>query len=1132
MESLNTTYSKITAALEAWKKHVSVHAHPSIDDSGRDNIGAEQLAAIFESLHISSANTFLDSLDTLVVTFWSLDHPFDDFDETSLPVLQDFNPLRKIHVSLLFTDIIPCFKFFDTADLLEVSKSRLARLQNSYKSSQWSSLRRTNSFPPSRRLSIYTTGDKDLDNTTRHRLAGLSGQSSKFLANVRDLAGIEQRLLHVQDGELILKTSTGPTLQSQRASMVEVTSKRLSTNSSRRESPSIHTPLSPIIASGEFGLQNSEKCTLDVVTKAGSLDKLIDLLIIGIEDFSSYLQTKELHINIEPSSVVLRMDMESYTSTFLATYKSFFNSKQLLLSLKHRMENARYASSRLLTDSHFPDWTPRETLDPETVEWSLCAKIQFGILEIVSTWISQFMKDFRDFKQIQLDFKAFIEAAEIELKHWETLAAHKSELAVFNSQFKVLLRQVNQAYLRRLYRPLTSQITSSAPRLSSMLPHMNATDSELHEWLNHTHQYIFSQFAQVDIQDWMYTFHVFEIQSMEENAFDFLPSRALSDDVVIINVLHMLNQVRYRQTTFTLLEALPPAIVRLCRLHRSLQNEILSHITSGKWSVKERSRLLEHYVDLVKFCQKRMSNFDMYHESAGEDEINNSISGIPSFISNCINGALVAPESRALTAAWHCVSPATPSFSHLNHSESPRSSTSEEPLVPDIGWIFERMLEIACYVPSVTPGNSSLVNFDKQRYIYNFISNFAIVSQLGPDLDSFISLKDSDDHRRDEDVVGLDVLRTRAQYELDQLQLDSIPQQAFSDLVRLELEKQRRDRRYERIAVESKAQRTRDMAGKMGKDAVITPMDRDATRRSSSGTKSRLGVNSFLRAVRPISMVFSSSMSLDQVNTKSYSLAELEANQPSPSIYPESKATSSVKLVNVVVEDMDADEQGPALKIRDNSGSEHILQVTSAEERDQWKKSLLDSAITDQSRLQPLRRTSRFDLRSETKPQGIAKHYILVLISAFKIPLEQLVAKNPSQVPQVAELLMLEVEARGKSHKFMYMTNHVGLAEVGIYRVPGSVSSVKALRMALDAGQNVDLKSPKWMDINAVAGTFKLWLRELPEPLLTFSLYQSFVDSLSNVPESDQVEYVSTLLRRLPQPNYTVAKRLFNHLKL
>jgi Rho GTPase-activating protein RGD1 len=44
----------------------------------------------------------------------------------------------------------------------------------------------------------------------------------------------------------------------------------------------------------------------------------------------------------------------------------------------------------------------------------------------------------------------------------------------------------------------------------------------------------------------------------------------------------------------------------------------------------------------------------------------------------------------------------------------------------------------------------------------------------------------------------------------------------------------------------------------------------------------------------------------------------------------------------------------------------------------------------------------------------------------------------------------------------------------------------------------VDLSSPEWTsDINIVASALKLWFRELPEPLLTFSLYQGFVDAAS-----------------------------------
>jgi hypothetical protein len=72
-----------------------------------------------------------------------------------------------------------------------------------------------------------------------------------------------------------------------------------------------------------------------------------------------------------------------------------------------------------------------------------------------------------------------------------------------------------------------------------------------------------------------------------------------------------------------------------------------------------------------------------------------------------------------------------------------------------------------------------------------------------------------------------------------------------------------------------------------------------------------------------------------------------------------------------------------------------------------------------------------------------------------------------------------------------------GLDEVGLYRVPGSVSSVKALTAALNAGQDVDMDDPRWIDVNVVAGTFKSWLRELPESLLTPALYDKFILAVS-----------------------------------
>lgn len=42
----------------------------------------------------------------------------------------------------------------------------------------------------------------------------------------------------------------------------------------------------------------------------------------------------------------------------------------------------------------------------------------------------------------------------------------------------------------------------------------------------------------------------------------------------------------------------------------------------------------------------------------------------------------------------------------------------------------------------------------------------------------------------------------------------------------------------------------------------------------------------------------------------------------------------------------------------------------------------------------------------------------------------------------------------------------------------------------------VDILSEEWSaDINVVCGALKLWFRELPEPLLTYGLYNAFIEA-------------------------------------
>lgn len=68
----------------------------------------------------------------------------------------------------------------------------------------------------------------------------------------------------------------------------------------------------------------------------------------------------------------------------------------------------------------------------------------------------------------------------------------------------------------------------------------------------------------------------------------------------------------------------------------------------------------------------------------------------------------------------------------------------------------------------------------------------------------------------------------------------------------------------------------------------------------------------------------------------------------------------------------------------------------------------------------------------------------------------------------------------------------IGLTFEGIYRISGVKSKVQALRDMYNRGEVVCLKE---YDPHTVASLFKLFLRELPEPLLTKHLNPQFEEA-------------------------------------
>lgn len=75
------------------------------------------------------------------------------------------------------------------------------------------------------------------------------------------------------------------------------------------------------------------------------------------------------------------------------------------------------------------------------------------------------------------------------------------------------------------------------------------------------------------------------------------------------------------------------------------------------------------------------------------------------------------------------------------------------------------------------------------------------------------------------------------------------------------------------------------------------------------------------------------------------------------------------------------------------------------------------------------------------------------------------------------------------------------MGEVGIYRVPGSLASINALKTALDAGEDVKMDDDRWYDINVIAGTFKSFMRELPHQVLEPAILQELRDLTGMQPQ-------------------------------
>ncbi|NXI61501.1 RHG25 protein, partial [Anseranas semipalmata] len=97
-----------------------------------------------------------------------------------------------------------------------------------------------------------------------------------------------------------------------------------------------------------------------------------------------------------------------------------------------------------------------------------------------------------------------------------------------------------------------------------------------------------------------------------------------------------------------------------------------------------------------------------------------------------------------------------------------------------------------------------------------------------------------------------------------------------------------------------------------------------------------------------------------------------------------------------------------------------------------------------------------------------------------------------------------------------------GMNEEGIFRLPGQDNLVKQLRDAFDAGERPSFD--RETDVHTVASLLKLYLRELPEPVVPWMQYEDFL-LCGQVLDMDERKGHQELLKQLsllPRDNYNL----------
>ncbi|CCD24258.1 GTPase-activating protein BEM2 NDAI_0C05990 [Naumovozyma dairenensis CBS 421] len=722
------------------------------------------------------------------------------------------------------------------------------------------------------------------------------------------------------------------------------------------------------------------------------------------------------------------------------------------------------------------------------------------------------------------------------------------------------------------------------------------------EWVSKVEKVIIEHMRLISKHEWFIVFQQLELLSNESliSFFSYplhvsssnLMTSGTFNDLEVLNIFTWLSTLTHQTTADVdnenedelFIKKLPKSIQLLLKLHSGLVSFFGVHLENTNISVQRRQDICATILQILNYVRWKNSCLDLF-DSANSNGSESLCPHIPSFLETAIANCMISPKSRYHETSWmHAAMKLSRPDSSMDsvHSISTILADIIDPvhiksfneydnvytskcknLTPCPGWFISRLLEISQFVPNMSINNSKLINFDKRRFVNNIIAN---MTSLIPDITTTVAAEEDHDkfgrclffQFSDPNNAFKKRVKTVASNESKMLKSSLNDHSIFKEIIFTEVEKVKREqRKMELLCIQERDTKhsaiLQQVINRKNRDSIIIPSLSSSS--TSSGTSSmnsssssslnasnNRNKRSSVVSVNPRNSVvshqshngvgkkiggfFRRPFSIGGFNTSNsnYSLngilqQEIQSNKSiAPSLLPvidpsslqETKPVLNIKTFEIksiveIINHRQIPSYYYSFKIIMQDGTEYTIQSTNNIETVEWIKMI--------------RASKRYSFHSK-KFKGKTHNKV------FGVPLEDVCEREGTIIPTIIVKLLEEIELRG-------------LDEVGLYRIPGSVGSINALKNAFDeegaVNNSFTLEDDRWFEVNAIAGCFKMYLRELPDSLFSNEKVHDFTRlamryKSSEIPLDQYKHEMTTMLNMLPVCYYQTMKRIVMHL--